>query len=225
LLIRIPGDRHRHVIVGATGSGKTQYALWELSHRNFHINPWIIYNWKRDESIDSIPGARELELDEIPESPGVYIVHPLPRDERAVEDQMWAIWERGHCGVYIDEGYMAGDHNEALRALLTQGRSKEIPLIVLSQRPVWLERFIFTESEFRQMFRLGDTEDVKTMKRYIPEFPRNVPDGVDLSQRLPDYFSYYYDVGRDTLHITRPIPHIEVIHATFARRFASRIRA
>ena len=187
--------------------------------------PWIVYNWKRDESIDAIPGAREIELDELPESPGVFIVHPLPREESDVEDQMWAIWGRGNMGVLVDEGYMAGDHNEALRALLTQGRSKQIPLIVLSQRPVWLERFIFTESEYRQMFRLGDTEDIRTMKRYIPESPRNVPGGVDLSRRLPDYYSYYYDVSADTLHVTRPVPHINVIHATFARRFQGQKRA
>lgn len=224
-MIRLPGDQHRHVIVGATGSGKTQYALWELSHRNFHRDPWLIYNWKRDESIDSIPGAREIELDEMPEKPGIYIAHPLPRDERAVEGQMWAVWERGDMGILIDEGYMAGDHNEALRALLTQGRSKRIPLIVLSQRPVWLERFVFTESEYRQMFRLGDTDDVRTMKRHIPEFPKNVPKGVDLSIRLPDFYSYYYDVGQDTLHITRPVPHLSVIHATFARRFQGQRRA
>ena len=223
--MRLPGDKHRHVIVGATGSGKTQYALWEMSHRNFHTSPWIVYNWKRDESIDRIPGSHAIELDEMPEEPGIYIVHPLPSDETAVEHQMWEIWKRGGIGVMIDEGYMAGDRNEALRAILTQGRSKEIPLIVLSQRPVWMERFVFTESEFRQMFRLGDTEDVKQMKRFISSTPRNVPFEVDLSQRLPDFHSYYYDVGYDTLHVLRPVPSIQTIHATFSRRFAGRKRA
>ena len=44
---------------------------------------------------------------------------------------MWEIWKRGGIGVYVDEGYMVGNNNPAFRAILTQGRSKEIPAIVL----------------------------------------------------------------------------------------------
>jgi len=226
-MYRLPNDQQRHAIVGATGSGKTQYALWELSNRNFNRMPWVVYNFKSDESIDSIPGSKHIEIEEIPEKPGIYVAHPLPRDESKVEDHMWGIWERGHTGIYVDEGYMIGRNNEAFRALLTQGRSRHIPMLVLSQRPVWMDRFVFSESEYLQMFRLQDPDDIKKhFGRYIPQFPRNVSRPVNLTHRLPEYHSYYYDVGNDTIHVVKPVPDIRTINSIFARRFdAQRRRA
>jgi hypothetical protein len=210
-LIRTPNDTQRHAIIGSTGSGKTQAGLWHLSHRNFHLMPWLIYNWKGDESIDAIPGSYEIGLDEIPADKGVYIVKPLPHEEDAVEAQMWKIWERGNTGVFIDEGYMIPRNQRAFRALLTQGRSKRIPLIVLSQRPTWMDRFIFTESEFHQVFRLQHTDDMRAVQKFIP---------ADLEKRLPEYHSYYYDVGLNAVAKLGPVPKIETIHGTFARRLA-----
>ena len=211
--VRLPNDEQRHAIVGATGSGKTQAALWHLSHRNFHQMPWLIYNFKRDESIDAIPGATPIELDEVPEGPGVYIAHPLPHEQEQVENQLWNVWYRGETGVYVDEGYMLGNRNDAFRALLTQGRSKRIPMIVLSQRPVQMDRFVFSESDFHQVFRLNDRRDRKIAGEFVP---------IDLERKLAPYHSYYYDVGADKSAIMAPVPDIRTIHSTFARRFARR---
>lgn len=213
--VRLPGDDQRHSIIGATGSGKTQAALHHLSMRNFHEMPWLAYNFKSDQSIDSIPGALHIGLDEVPDKPGVYVTHPLPSDEPAVENQMWHIWKRGNTGVYIDEGYMVGRNNQAFRALLTQGRSKRIPMIILSQRPVWMDRFVFSESEFYQIFRLQHRKDRKTVQEFIPE-------SINLEKRLPDYHSYYYDVGANRAHILRPVPQMGHIHSTFRRRLPRR---
>lgn len=208
-MIRFPNDTQRHAIVGSTGSGKTQAALFHLSRRNFHLMPWVIYNWKGDESIDTIPGAEELSLTEKPNRPGVFIVRPLPHEELEVESQMWAIWQDGHTGILIDEGYMVPRSNRAFNAMLTQGRSRHIPMIILSQRPAWMNRFVFTESEFYQVFRLQHSDDVKNVQKFIP---------ADLQKRLPDYHSYYYDVGQNSVHKLSPVPDIKEIHAAFARR-------
>ena len=208
-MIRFPSDTQRHAIIGATGSGNTQAGLWHLSRRNFHLMPWLIYNWKGDESIDAIPGAFEIGLDEVPDSPGVYVVKPLPHEEDEVEAQMWKIWERGHTGMFVDEGYMVPRNQRAFRATLTQGRSKHIPMIVLSQRPTWMDRFVFTESEFHQVFRLQHTDDIKSVQKFVP---------ADLETRLPEYHSYYYDVGQNKVAKLGPVPDIDHIHATFERR-------
>lgn len=207
--VRFPSDTQRHAIIGATGSGKTQAAEWHLSRRNFHQMPWVIYNWKGDESIDAIPGAFEIGLDEVPGGPGVYIVKPLPHEEDEVEAQMWKIWERGNTGMFIDEGYMIPRNQKAFRAILTQGRSKRIPMIVLSQRPTWIDRFVFTEAEFHQVFRLQHSDDIRAVQKFVP---------ANLETRLPDYHSYYYDVGQNEMVKLGPVPPIEHIHATFARR-------
>jgi hypothetical protein len=210
--MRYPNDRQRHSIVGATGSGKTHAALWHLSRRSFHQKPWIIYDFKFDDLINDIDGVEEISVtDRIPDQPGLYIVHPKPHEEEQVEQQMWAIWERGNTGVYIDEGYMVGLNNRAFRALLTQGRSKHIPIIVLSQRPVWMDRFVFSESEFFQIFRLQHRKDQQNVEQFVP---------ANLSHRLPEYHSYYYDVGEDKLVILKPVPNRDVIFKTFRDRLA-----
>lgn len=207
--MRLPDDTKRHAIVGATGSGKTQAALWHLSLRNILEKPWVVYNFKKDESIDALPGARHISVDEIPVRPGVYVVHPLPHESDVVENQMWAIWERGNTGVYVDEGYMVGRDNRAFRALLTQGRSKHVPMIVLSQRPVWMDRFVFSESEFYQIFRLQHRKDRKLVEEFVP---------ANLEKRLPEFHSYYYDVGANDVTVLKPVPQLEEIYKTFEQR-------
>lgn len=209
--MRLPDETNRLAIVGATGSGKTQAALWHLSMRDIDARPWMVYNFKWDRSIDGIPGKKDIGLDEIPVKPGIYVAHPQPDETDAVEAQMWGIWRKGGIGIYIDEGYMVGDRNPAFRAILTQGRSKEIPVIVLSQRPVWMDRFVFSESEFFQVFRLNHKKDRKSVEEFVP---------ADLSKRLPDFHSYYYDVGSNKVTVLNPVPEIETIHATFERRLA-----
>ena len=208
--VRFPDDTQRISIVGATGSGKTQAALWHLSHRRYDHMPWVVYNTKSDASIDAIPYAHQIEIDKVPAEPGVYIVKPLPHQQQEMQAHLWEIWQRGSMGVYIDEGYAMGAQNEPFRALLTQGRSKRVPMIVLSQRPVWLDRFVFSESEFFQAFRLQHAKDRASMEQIIPA-------RID---RLPVYHSWYYDALGNQLYSMRPVPSIDVIHGTFARRLA-----
>lgn len=209
---RLPNDQQRISILGATGSGKTQAGLWHLSHRNFHEMPWLIYNYKRDESVDGIPYLQEISVNEVPVRPGVYVVHPMPEaDDFAVEQQMKAAWLRGRIGLFIDEGYMIARENQSYTWILTQGRSKYIPVIALSQRPVWMNRFTFSESEFYQVFRLQHRKDRRTVEEYIP---------ANLEAMLPEYHSWYYDTGRHQLTVFRPVPTLNTIYGTFSRRLA-----
>jgi hypothetical protein len=196
--------------VGANGSGKTYAALWHLSRRSYDVMPWIIYDFKYDENINKIEGANHFTVDDpVPIQPGIHICHPHPSQLEEVERQLWEIWENENTGVYIDEGYMMGNNNKAFRALLTQGRSKHIPVIILSQRPVWMDRFVFSESMFFQIFRLQNVKDYKVVEGFVP---------ADLSKRLPPYHSYYYDVGADKLSVLKPVPKIEEIISVFNSR-------
>ena len=216
-MIRFPSDTQRHAIIGETGSGKTQAGLWHLSRRNFHQYPWLIYTRKGDESIDGIPGAFEIGLNEIPGDRGVYITKPLPHEEDEVESQMWEIWKRGNTGLFIDEGYMIPKNQKAFRAILTQGRSKHIPIITLSQRPVWMDRFVLTESEYHQIFHVGHEDDIKELRKFIGD--RELNAGLHKAiQELPEFHSIYHDKGQRKMAKLSPVPRIEQIHATFARR-------
>lgn len=214
--MRIPDETNRIAIVGATGTGKTIAELWQLSQRDINIRPWIVFNWKADKNIDGIPGAHFIELDELPIEPGVYIYHPHPQQTDEVEHIMWAVWERGGIGLVIDEGYMVGVRNPAFRAILTQGRSKEIPVIVLSQRPVWMDKFVFSEAEFFQVFRLQNSDDNKAVQKFIPK-PK-LEKIHPIEGTIPKFYSWYYDAGEDKLSLLGPVPSIDIIYHTFASK-------
>lgn len=212
--IRLPNDTHRIAIIGKTGSGKTQAAAWHLSNRNFHKIPWVIIDFKLDGLLGELP-AQEIGIkDNPPRKPGLYIVHPLPDQESEVEEFLWKLWAKEDIGLYIDEGYMIGN-SPAFRAILTQGRSKNIPVIVLSQRPVWMSRFVFSESDFYQVFWLNDARDRKTVNAFVP---------TDINKRLEDFHSIYYDVGDDNLVIMKPVPRRDEIIERFNERLLPKKR-
>ena len=215
--MNLPTDTQRISIVGRTGSGKTVIAVWHLSRVNFHLMPWIVYDFKGDsllQKIAALRGSQEIAVDEVPTKPGLYFCHPLPHQIDEVAAQMWRIWENGNTGVYVDEGYMVcgpANTNAAFRALLTQGRSKHIPMIILAQRPVWLDKFVFSESDYYQVLALNHAGDRKKMMEYIP---------ANLEQRLPKYHSYYHDVAEDETFVVKPVPTAEKILAVFEKRLA-----
>lgn len=207
VMSRLPNNTERICIIGKTGSGKTHAAVYQLSMRDIDKRPWIVYDFKFDPLLNSIDGATHIDIrDPIPTSPGLYLVHPEPDDTGPVEDHMREIWRKEHTGVYVDEGYMIGRWNKAYRSLLTQGRSKEIPMITLTQRPVEVDRFTFSESEFFQVFALTHTRDIKKVEEYVP---------FDLTKRLPKYHSYYYDVNDDRIFELGPAPDADAILDTF----------
>jgi hypothetical protein len=197
--IRLPNSKQRLAVIGRTGSGKTVAALWHLSNANFQSMPWVIVDFKTDENINAIEGIRYISTSETPKHPGIYVVQPEP-DDPALFGLFDRIWHRGHTGVYIDEGYMVGENKtteKRFKTLLTQGRSLHIPMIVLSQRPAWISRFVWSESDFFQVFDLSLGDDIETIHRMLPK-GSFIP--------LPDFHSVYYDVVKKRINYLSPVP-------------------
>lgn len=206
-----PDDTQRITIIGKTGSGKTQGAAWLLSERSYDRKPWIVFNWKYDDLLDGIPGAQEMKLgDRIPKKPGIYLVHPNPADTEAVEALMWRIWEHENVGMFVDEGYMIPARSPAFQAILTQGRSKRLPVIMLTQRPAWVTRFAFSEADYIQLYQLTDLRDAKVVREFMP---------LPIEQPLPGrYWSWYWDNIRNHKAVLQPVPNRDIILETFYRR-------
>lgn len=198
--VRLPGPTDRIAIVGRTGSGKTQAAVWHLSHAEFDRMPWVVVDYKNDDLINSITRADLIDYSFVPDEPGIYILKVLPGEEDQLSDWFRRAWEQEDVGLYIDEGYLIDSRDKWFNACLTQGRSKHIPMIVLSQRPVWLSRFVFSEASFIQVFDLTHSKDMEKVREYIRD------DEGQLDHKLEDFHSFYYNVGRRRLDLFGPVP-------------------
>lgn len=209
----LPGVSDRTIIVGQTGSGKTWFGVWLLSLMNYDQMPWIIIDYKRETLF------RELGKSSIrshlkpsslaPTKPGLYLLQPFESDDDAMDDFLWRVWKKGRCGIYIDEAMMIpAGRRSAMRAILTQGRSLKIPVIALSQRPVEIDRYFFSEARCYAEFFLMDRDDRITLKRYTPFHPDNVPE---------NHHCYWYDGQSRKVSYLAPVPHKDT--------FLSRLRA
>lgn len=220
---RLPSVKQHLLVIGRNGSGKTIAALWHLSQHDLANQVWIVLNHKREDSVNAIPGAVFLKMDQLPPRrkkklvPGVYIYQPRPDvDDARVTEIMWWIYENGGVGLYIDEGYMINPRDPALTALYTQGRSKETPVITLSQRPSRISRFAVSEAAMHQVFHLVDKRDRKTIQEYIPvDLDAYMVSQEGQPRKLADYHSIYYDVNGDKATMLAPVPPEEIIMETF----------
>jgi hypothetical protein len=196
---RIPGASDRTVVIGMNGTGKTILGAWLLSLQRFDRRPWVILDYKGEELWDQVgePPLRPLRVGQMPGKRGLYLMSVNPGDEEALEAWLWKVWERGDIGLFCDEVSLIPE-KEAFKAILRQGRSKLIPVISCTQRPVDCDREVFSESTYRSIFRIGDDRDLKTLKGLTGNRP--------IGQNLPPFWSYWYDARQDVLLTLRPVP-------------------
>ena len=199
MTFRFPGGDARTTVLGRTGSGKSTCGLWLLSHQRLDKRPWIAVDFKREIIFDQIgfPPIQQIKLtDRMPRRPGLYLVSPRPGQDELLEAFLWRLWQRENCGLYVDEAALmpAGD---AFPAILQQGRSKRIPVIACSQRPVNVARGLFSEANFFAVYRMIDKRDYRTVEGFVP---------ADIGHPLPTFAWHWYDVARDELLAMGPVP-------------------
>jgi len=211
---RFPDPDEHAAIVGRNGTGKSQFGAYVLSRRDFKSSSTIILDYKGEELFNGIDRIRDLKpTAKIPKEPGLYIVRAVPGD-MDVENLMWRMWERENVGLLVDEGYMVPSADGgAFQALLTQGRSKRTPVITLSQRPVKVSRFAFSEASHIAVFHLNDKRDQKTIGESLPPgfLDWVPPEFSDESGRLPKYHARWYNVKDDAGFIVKPVPSADEI--------------
>lgn len=218
---RVPDDTKRTVVLGRTGAGKTQFAVDRLlSNANFDEIPWVIIDYKGDALIEEIQKRNPGKIKRIypdkkpPKEPGLYIMHPVPlRDDELVDAWLWKVWEQNNVGLYIDEGYaLPQTRRSAFSAILTQGRSKHIPVIILFQRPVNMNLYTVAQADFFAVFEQNIDVDLKKTSEFIA--PAITEDGrkITVFTDLPDYYCLWYDVGQGRTTVLRPArPEAEIL--------------
>lgn len=212
---RLPNISQRTAIIGRTGSGKTRLGWKLLSLAPFDQIPYVLVDYKREGLFTTVDRIREISSREVPKQPGLYIIRPHVGDEDEMEKWLWKLWDRESCGLYIDEGYMLPQNPRgAFTAILTQGRSKHIPVYCLTQRPSWISRFVFSEADYYAVMQLNDERDAKTVQAFIKR------DKADVTRELPDYHAYWYDVAKRQAYVFKPVEDETIISERIAKRLA-----
>ena len=213
-----PGPDDRLTINGMTGSGKSIFGVWLFSESaDFNKKPWIFLDYKNEtlitEALDRRLFAPLSISARIPDKPGIFVVRPNVREGQGpVSDFLWRVYERGKVGMFLDEATMVpelrGEANSGgpFQSLLSQGRSKEIPVWVLAQRPVHVNKMVYTENNFYCAFRLRSKEDLKKVVENIPDDSRGFTSTWSPNIRLPEYWSRWYDAKQDRSFLVRACP-------------------
>ena len=196
---RFPGGDQRTTILGSTGSGKTVCGLWMLAHQRFDKRPWVAIDFKREQLFDAVgfPPIVQLSLDDKPpRKPGLYLVSPRPGQDDQLEAFIWRVWEHENIGLYVDEAPLMPDR-DAFAAVLQQGRSKRLPVIACTQRPVNVARGLFSEANFVCIYDIVDERDFKTIRGFVP---------AEMSEPLPAHHWRWWDRAARTVLTMRPVP-------------------
>lgn len=223
---RLPNTQNRTTIIGPTGSGKTVFGIWLLSTAktlDWKKRPVVVFDFKGDDLLEELLDLEYATLWPItrdpPKKAGLYIVRPFPHQTEEVEKFLWGVWSQGKTGLFFDEGYMVAK-SKALNAILTQGRSKHIPVIILLQRPSWAPRFCFTEAQYFAVFYQHDKRDAATVQSFMD---------TDVSQFRGPYHALWYDVGanagRGEATVFSPVPPVhEIVEAFRPRKVGPKIK-
>lgn len=144
----------QHVaVVGRTGSGKT-YLISKLIELRKYV---IVFRTKPDKN--KFPGFEKVRRASAMDHWGAERILLEPAYERqAIEgyEMLDRAWRDGGWTVVIDENWYAEAHlglKPYIVRLLTQGRSKDISVVVGMQRPVDISRFALSEITHLFVFR------------------------------------------------------------------------
>lgn len=193
--------------------------VYHLSRKDLRSETWLAVDYKGDDHIAALVDAGAIVIpidDKIPTKPGLYVVRPDVDDATGIAKFWRNVHKRRNVGVYVDEGYMV-EEDKAYDALLTQGRSLCIPMIVLSQRPRWVTRFVFSEATFFQVFALNDDDDWRRVAGFVPlplawdnaRAAGRVAGTLAAALNPPSFYSYYYDTNTQSLVKFSPVPPVE----------------
>jgi hypothetical protein len=222
---QLPGITDRVAICGKTGCGKTTAALFILAATQwFKKIPVIVIDYKDDEHIAAVPMKLLRAGANPPTEPGLYkLIAPDMQARRndTVETFLQKVLDNGHTGLLFDEAHMLPDcsgrsDDGVLRPLFATGRSRIIPIISLTQRPVRVTRWNFSEASHHAIFRLNDKRDRDTVRGWVPneEFDEAFGQG---GTEMPKFHSLWYDVDRDLSFQMLPFPSPDEVIARLTR--------
>lgn len=205
-----PKRDERICILGATGSGKTNFLVYLLSYLAKSQTTRIdILDTKVEPKFEQLPFSEVVEnFDDLSKCEAlVRIYRPNGKEVNDLEllDQylQWR-YENAPNLTVIDEIGSLGINTKprmGLQNLLTRGRSRNAALWICSQRPAWVNNFIFTESKRFYVFYLNDEKDRKRVTQFTTpamEKPAKI-----------EYGFKYYKVGTRSVTEFKGVPNMD----------------
>lgn len=178
-------DGEHGVIIGQTRFGKTYLAKHIAAFfphvivhapKNFHLHD------------DEVTVERASQLYNIdPEVDKVVIYRPREKfmfDDDEREEFCRYIFRRGHCLAIFDEIVSmarGNDYPPSFRFLYTQGaedapHSGPVCVLGLTQEPVWVPSFVFTQSAHHYAFYISNDDHRKKIKGTMPVTEEEIAD-------------------------------------------------
>ena len=194
-------------IVGRTGSGKSTLGCWMLGRSP---GTWIILNPKHTAAYKSLPNSITLKgfnyqkLDKLMREYKFIDIQPQSFEStpEAMDDFIAYIQENyTNIGICIDELYTLhknGVAGEGLKGLLTRGRELKQSYLGMTQRPVLISKFCFTEADYVVGMTLLTDDDRKMVYKNTgnPKF----------MEQLPPHEWLYFEASTLTIRHFLPVP-------------------
>jgi hypothetical protein len=203
----IIGRGKRVLLAGRTGSGKSTLGCWLMTRSP---GSWVILNPKWTKAYDQLPDSqtvKSLDFGKIERSIAqnrFTVVNPKPGESNnhtldAFVAQLHDSYS--NIGLCCDELYTlhsGGVAGEGLLGWLTRGRELKQSFIGMTQRPKFISKFLFSESDFVGGMTLSIADDRKVMYQNTgnPAF----------LQKVPERDWLWLDVATDELRFFGPVP-------------------
>lgn len=225
-MLHNPTNQQRVIVLGRTGSGKSQFSIALLSTRDWNRMPWTIIDYKGEDLLEDIREATNGAIKQVspyeepPKKPGLYWMNPSPViDDEAVNAYLWKVWRNERHGLFIDEGFALPQAPKGpFDVILTQGRTKRIPVIALYQRPVYMSRFAVAQADYFAVFDQNDERDLKTTAQYVKAAKGPNNEIISVFSPLPKYHCLWYDVSQGVSTVLQPAPARDDIIDAFINR-------